>query len=137
MSISKFDLAKALRNQAKIVADANSITLVGNGEGFSPDVNLSHIEEIALFGDDNTLGHEDTSSDMQVGVYQLSVHTPKIQTKWEALRIIDILQASFVKGLELTFNGQLLRLRNGSISTMDQNETHLIFHLSIVFTVIN
>lgn len=134
--ISKFDLAKALRNQAKIVTDANSITLVGNGEGFSPDVNESHIEEIVLYGDDDSVGLGNASSDIQFGIYQLSLHTPINKTKWDALQVIDILQASFTKGLKLTFNSQLVIVKESSLAEMMTNNTHMIAHLSIRFSVI-
>lgn len=135
--IKKFDLAKALRNQADIVATANSYVLVANGEGFEPDINNSHIEEIVLFGDDNSVGLSDLSSNIQFGIYQLSVHSPKHKTKWAGLKIIDVLQASFVKGLELTFDGQMVRIKTTSLAPMMQNDTHLIFHLSITFSIIN
>lgn len=135
--ISKFDVAKALRDQAKIVTDANSLVLVGNGEGFEPDVEKSHIEEIVLYGNDFSVGLADESSDIQVGIYQLSVHSPKTEPKWVGLEIIDILQASFVKGLQLTFNGQMVRIKTSSLATMMQSETHFIYHLSIEFSVIN
>lgn len=135
--ISKFNLAKALRNEAKIVADANSITLVGNGEGFSPDVNQTFIEEIVLFGDDNSVGLGDESSDVQFGIYQLSVHSPINQTKWAGLQIIDILSAHFVRGLKPIFGGQKAVVTTASVSPMMKSETHLIFHLSVTFSVIN
>jgi hypothetical protein len=136
MSISKFNLAKALRNEAKIVADANSITLVGNGEGFSPDVNESHIEEIVLYGDDDSVGLAAATSDIQFGIYQLSVHSPINQTKWAGLQIVDILQAHFVRELKPSFNGQEAVITDSSLAPMMKNETHLIHHLSIRFSVI-
>jgi hypothetical protein len=135
--ISKFDLAKALRNQAVIVTDANSLRLVGNGESFSPDVNESHVEEIVLYGDDNTVGVGNDSSDVQVGIYQLSAHTPIAQQKWAGLSIVDILAASFTKGLKLTFNSQLVIIMESSIAQMMTNDTHNIHHLSVRFSVIN
>lgn len=137
MSISKFNLAKALRNEAKIVTDANNLTLVGNGEGFSPDVNEPHVEEIVMFGDDNSVGLGDVSSDVQFGIYQLSVHSPISQTKWAGLQIIDILSAHFVRGLKPSFNGQQAVVTTASVAPMMKNSTHLIFHLSVTFSVIN
>jgi len=134
--ISKFDLAKALRDQAKIVTDANSYTLVTNGEDFEPDVNDMHIEEATLFGDDTTkLGNG--SSDSQVGIYQLAVHTPKSQNKWVGLNIIDILSAHFSRGLQATFNSQTAVIQSASLSSMQENQTHYIHNLSLKFTVIN
>lgn len=135
--ISKFDLAKALRDQATIVATANSYTLVGNGEGFEPDVNASHIEEIVLYNDDESIGLANNSSDIQLGVYQLSVHSPKTQTKWIGLQIIDVLSTHFVMGLKPSFNGQQVVIKKASLSPMMQNNTHIIHHLSITFSVIN
>lgn len=137
--INKFSIAKALRDQAATIATINSFTLVGNGEGFTPDVNQTYIQEITLYGDDNTIGVADDSSDIQIGVYQMSVYTPKSEdgAKWAGLQIINIFQIGFPKGLELTFDNQTVRVRNASLSSMMQDDTHLIHHLSIVFSVIN
>ena len=134
--ISKFNLAKALRNEAKIVTDANSLTLVGNGEGFIADVNKSHIEEIVLYGDDNSVGLANLSSDIQRPVYQLSVHSPKNQTKWVGLDIADTLSAHFVRGLKPSFNGQKAVVTTASVATMIQNSTHFIYHVSVTLSVI-
>ncbi len=135
--ISKFDLSKALRNQAVIVAAANDYTLVANGEAFTPDVNSSHIVESVLYGDDNSIGLADNSSSISFGIYQLSVHSPKTQSKYVGLAIVDVLQTSFSKGLELTSNSQMVRIKTASLSPMMETDTHLIHHLSLDFTVIN
>lgn len=135
--ISKFDLAKALRDKADLVATANSYKLVANGESFEPDVDKSHTVEIVLFGDDNSVGLPNASSDISFGIYQLSVHSPKSQTKWAGLEIADVWKAAFSKGLQLTFNSQLVVINTSSLSPMMQNGTHLIHHLSITFSVIN
>lgn len=135
--INKFNLAKALRNEAKIVTDANSFKLVANGEGFTPDVNQTFIEEIVLFGDDNSVGLGDASSDVQFGIYQLSVHSPINKTKWDGLQIIDILSAHFVRGLKPSFGGQKAVITTASVAPMMKDDTHLIFHLSVTFSVIN
>lgn len=134
--INKFDLAKALNNQAKIVTDANSWVLVANGQDFTPDVNNIHVREFVLYGDDNG-GLANDSSDIQIGIYQLSVYTPKTLTKWRGLQVIDILQASFSKGLKLIFNNQMVVIINSSLEHMDINDNHIIHHLSIRFSVIN
>jgi len=135
--INVFDLAKALRNEAKIVTDANSFTLVGNGEGFEPDVNQSHIEEIVLYGDDDSVGLGNDSSDIQIGIYQLSVHSPKNDTKWAGLKIVGVLKDHFVRGLKPIFNSQMVVIETSSLAPMMQNDTHIIHHLSIEFSVIN
>lgn len=134
--ISIFDIAKALRNQAVIVTDANSLKLVGNGESFSPDVNQSHVEEIVVFGDDNSVGLSNDSSDIQIGFYQLSVHTPIHENKWAGMVIIGILKSSFTKGLKLTFNSQLVIITNRSTSQIMPNDTHNVLHLTINYSVI-
>lgn len=136
MSISKFDLAKALRDKAKLVADANSYTLIGEGVSFSTDPNATFIQEFVLYGDDNPVGVSDTSSDIQIGIYQLNINVPKNQSKWVALEIIGVLDTAFPKGLELTFNSQMLRIKSSSLSPQLENDTHLIDILSITFSII-
>lgn len=135
--ISKFNLAKALRDEAKVVTDANNYVLVGNGEEFEPDVNESHIEEIVLYNDDETIGLANNSKDIQIGIYQLSVYSPKTKSKWTGLQIVDVLAAHFTRGLKPEFNGQQIVIETSSLSPMMQTETHLVHHLSIKFSVIN
>ena len=141
--ISKFDLAKALRDQAKIVSDANSFVLISDGktedgENFTPDVNKSHIIESTLFGDDNHVGLGNDSVVIQYGIYQLSVHSTKIEPKWTGLLIIDILTAHFARELTPSFNGQNVKVIDSSTSPMImESKTHFIYNLSIRFSVIN
>jgi hypothetical protein len=135
--INKFNLAKALRDQSDIVATANSYVLVGNGEGFESDVDASHIEEIVLYNDDDSVGLGNNSSDIQIGIYQLSVHSPKSEKKWAGLVIIGVLNDHFVRGLKPSFGGQEVIIETASLSPMMQNDTHLIHHLSVKFSVIN
>lgn len=134
--INKFDLAKALYDQAKIVSDANSYTLIANGQTFEPDVSDMHIEEATLFGEDIPKVGND-SSQSQVGIYQLAIHTPKTQTKWVGLKIVDVLSAHFSRGLQATYNSQMAVIQNHSLASMQENSTHYIHHLSMKFTVIN
>lgn len=137
MSINKFDLAKALRNEAKTVADNNSYTLVGEDERFEPDPDTTYIKESVLFGDDNSVGLSDNSSDIQIGIYQIDVNIPKNQSKWVALEIAGVFETAFFKGLKLTFNSQFLKIKTSSLSNEMENDTHLFYVLSIIFSVIN
>lgn len=134
--ISKFNIAKALIDQAQVVADANTYLLIPRGKQFTPEVNVMHVEEYVLYGDDNSVGLSDNSSDIQFGIYQLSIHTPKTETKWNGLSVVDIFQASFVKGLQLTSGGQMLRIKSSALGPMFQNDTHFIHILSITYSVI-
>lgn len=136
MSINKFDIAKALRDKAKTVSDANSYTLIGEDESFSPDPNDTYIKESALFGDDNSVGIADSSSDIQIGIYQIDVNVPKTQSKWAALVIIGVFETAFFKGLQLTFNSQVVKIKTSSISGEMENYTHIFYALSITFSVI-
>lgn len=143
--ISNFKIAKALRDRAKVVADANSYPLVTNGQNYQNDADGLYIEESVLFGDDNSIGISDNSSNIQIGIYQLSVNIPKNKTKWTGLEVIDVLKASFTKGLELTHDGQTLRIKNLLVSpisrtaapaSMFDSETHYVYNLSIEYSVI-
>jgi hypothetical protein len=135
--VNNFDVAKALKDQANIIATANDYILISTDESNPSDVNGSYIEEFTLFGDDNSIGISDASSDIQIGIYQLSVYVPKTSSKWAALAIIGVLQFGFPKGLEMIYNAQTVRAKNSSISPLMQNDTHLIYHLSIAYSVIN
>ena len=135
--ISKKDLALALRNKAKEIADANSYTLVTAGQEFTPDVNQLYITEAPLYGNDNLVGLEDNSNDSQFGLYQLTVLSPRTLTKWAALDIVDILQIGFARGVEMTVNNQTVRAMNTSITELDYNPTHLMYAVRVAYSVIN
>ncbi len=130
--INKFTLAKALRDNAQTIATANSYTLVTKGEGKEPGPNETFILESVIFGPDNAIGIADNSSDQQTGIYQLSVRTPKHKTKWNNLIIVGILQEGFPRGLDLS----AARIKNSQVSSQMQNDTHLIYVLSVTFSAI-
>jgi hypothetical protein len=136
--INKHDIAKALLNKARQVASDNSYLLIPDGESYEPDLNATYIQEKTLYGDDNSIGLADASSDIQFGIYQINVNTPKsdIGGKWSGLKIADIYQLGFAKGTELTFGGQMLRIKNTSIREMEQMKTHFTHILSAEFSVI-
>ena len=133
--INKYNISKSLRDNAQTIADNNNYTLVTDGESKEPDPNETYLEEFTLFGPDNSIGLGDDSSDQQTGIYQINVNTPKHSTKWVGLNIVGVLQEGFPKGLELT-NNQLVRIKNSQVSSMMQNDTHLIHVLSITYNVI-
>jgi hypothetical protein len=137
--ISKFSLAKALFNQAKLITDNNSLLLIPNGKGYEPDPNTTYIQEFVLYGPDNSIGLADCSNDIQLGVYQLNINTPKAQegAKWRGLQIGDILQAGFARGTELIHNSQMVRMKTSTLIPMDADDTHEIHILNINFSIIN
>jgi hypothetical protein len=92
--ISKFDLAKALLTKAQAIADANDYLLIKDGESYKEDVNTAYIQEFCLYGDDNTIGLSASSHDIQFGIYQLNVNTPKsfAGAKWLGLNVAGGIQ---------------------------------------------
>ena len=137
--ISKHDLAKALLNKAREIATANSYVLVPDGSKYEPDQNTTYIQEFVIYGDDNARGIEDSSSDLQFGIYQISVNTPKALSgaKWLGLKIADIFQTGFARGTELTCNSQTVRTKNSSIQPMETDDTHETHILSVTYSVVN
>jgi hypothetical protein len=137
--IDKFNLAKALLDNSEVISVANSYLLIPDGEAYASNPNETFIQEKTLYGPDNSVGLSDDSSDFQIGLYQVTINTPKAQEggKWSGLQIAGVFQAGFNKGLELTFGGQMLRIKNATIEGMDENDTHFIHILSITFSVIN
>lgn len=137
--IDSFSIAKALLDNSQFIADAGGYTLIPNGESYTPDPNATYIEEFVLYGPDNAIGLADDSSDIQIGMYQINVNTPKSEdgSKWKGLKISNIFKAGFNRGKELIFNGQMVRIRNTSIIPMDMNETHETHILNISYSVIN
>ncbi len=134
--ISKFSIAKALRDQASITATAQGLTLVSFGEQFTPGINESFLEEAVIFGNDDSLGLSDSSSDYQIGVYQIKVYTPKTGTKWQGLGLVDAIQTAFLKGLELTHNGQAIRIKNAYTGPMLLYDTHFIHTFSAEYSAL-
>ena len=71
--INKFNIAKALINKAIQVSDDNAYELVSDGKSYSSDPNTTYIEEMVLYGEDQSIGIGDDSSDIQFGIYQLNM----------------------------------------------------------------
>jgi len=137
--INKENIAKALLNEAKQVASDNSYVLIREGENHESDPNETYIEEMVVYGGDNSIGLSDASSDIQFGFYQINVNTPQAEAsgKWDGLTIIGVFQTAFRKGLELEDGGQTIRIKNVTLATMMQSKTHYIHILSIDYSVIN
>lgn len=137
--IDKFDLAKALYDNAKTISDANSFILVADGESYDKSPEQPYVMEFPLFGDDDAIGISDDSSDIQFGVYQLTICTPKIQEggKWTGLDMIRKYQLGFQRGTVLSYNGQNVRIRNSSVARLQSDDTHFMNALSIQYSVIN
>ena len=137
--INKHDLAKALLNQARLIAVNNSYTLIPNGKAYQPDPNTAYIQEFVLYGGDNAIGMSDNSCDIQLGIYQITINTPKAQegSKWTGLKIGDVYQAGFARGTELIYNDQKVRIKNGTLLPMDSDDTHDVHVLSIKYSIIN
>lgn len=135
--ISEFSIAKALRDKADIVATAIPVTLTGADVGFKPKPDQTYVEERVGYGPTNSVGISDSSSDLQIGIYQLSTFTPKTEPKWNGLDITDKLALGFPKGTELIHNSQMVRIKESSLTPMMQNDTHLIHVLTVTYSVIN
>ena len=137
--INKFNIAKALLNKAKQVSTDNGYLLIPESQKHEPSPGETYAQEMVLYGDDNSIGISDNSSDVQFGIYQLNINTPKSESggKWSGLTISSVYQAGFSKGLELAFGGQSLKIKSASLSTMMQNDTHYIHILSVKYSVIN
>lgn len=137
--ISKKDLAKALLNKTVEVAGDNNYNLIPYGEKYDPGVNETYIKEYCIYGDDNTVGMANNSSDIQFGVYQLSIHTPKTETgyRWKGAEIADVFTSAFSMGLQLTYNGQMVEILKASLTIPSISNTHMVHILSIRFDVIN
>ena len=137
--INSFNIAKALLDNTQSISDANSYLLIPDGESFTPNPNDTYIEEFALYGPDVPIGLEDSSSDIQIGIYQLNINTPKAEvgSRWAGLAIEGVLRAGFARGTELTFGGQMVRIRDSSITQMEPSDTHETHILNITYSVIN
>lgn len=137
--INKFNIAKALFDKAEQVSNDNSYLLIAEGQKHESEPNETYVEERVLYGGDNSVGLGDDSSDIQFGIYQINVNTPKAEKggKWAGLKIASVYQTEFIKGLTLSFDGQGLRIKSTSVAKMMQSKTHYIHILSIVYSVIN
>lgn len=135
--IKKIDLALSFRNKAEEIADSNNYTIVLEGREFEPSLTQTYITEHVLFGDDNKIGMEDSSNDFQIGIYQLTVNVPRNKSNLFALDIVDTFKLGFARGTELTENGQMARVMESSVSALDYNPTHLMYAISIKYSVIH
>lgn len=133
------DLAKALLNKANEVAAANSYTLIPQGLAHAPSVNETYVTEACIFGENNTLGMVTDSDEIQYGIYQIAIYTPKsdLGYRWNGLSIADTFKSAFTFGLRLSYNGQMLKILETSTTTPTLSDTHMAHVLSVRFNVIN
>lgn len=136
--INKKNIAQALVLQANTIASLNTYIFITQGEQYEQNINDTYIEEMPLFGDDNSIGISDNSSDIQFGIYQLNIYTPKSNDggRWEGLEIADVYQAGFAKGLEIEQGGQVVRIKSTSLAVMQQTKDHFKHILSVAYSVI-
>ncbi len=137
--INKFSIAKALLDNAQSIADTNGYDLVPEGGEYTADPNTTYIQEYCLYGDDNMIGMAAGDNDIQFGVYQININTPKAMAgaKWLALNIAGVYQSGFSKTTQLTNDGQKLTILGSSLNQLDGDDTHMQYVLSINFSVIN
>ncbi len=137
--INKFSVAKALLDNAQSIADVNGYDLVPEGSEYTADPNTAYIQEFCLYGDDNMIGMAAGDNDIQFGVYQININTPKSMSgaKWLALNIAGIYQSGFAKTTQLTHNEQSLKILDSSLKQLSGDDTHMQYVLSINFSVIN
>lgn len=137
--ISKHDLSRALATKAREIASDNSYNLVANNEQYTPDVNEVYIQQFVLGGTSNSPWLADDSDELQFGIYQISVHTPKSSRSAEldGLQIAEVFQLGFKRGTELVYNGQMVRMLEGNIQPLTFDPTHLTHVLSVRYSVIN
>ena len=138
--ISKRLILKALRDNLEHVC-------LEIGENFKGkrSSELLKTDEVAIFDDlllspDRSLGLADNSSDIQKGIYQVSIYIPRTfqsNADWSAMAISDRIQTGFKKGLELCEDGQMTRMKNSRVNELDPIDTHFIYAVSINFSVIN
>ena len=135
--IKKADLALSLRKKAIEISTANNYKLIYEGREFKPITGKSHIADTVMDGDDNKIGMEDGSNDFQIGIYQLMVFYPREKSNLGALDITDTYQLGFIRGTELTENGQMARIMESSVTELKYNPTHLMYAISIKYSVIH
>lgn len=136
--INALDLAKALANNALSISTINGYNLVPNNETYLPGINETWVQQAALFGDERG-GLADDSSDLQFGIYQISIHTPKTtpSAEWDGLAIAGVYKTGFKRGTELVYNNQMVRMMDSSLRPLDFSATHLTTVLSVRYSVIN
>ena len=137
--INKFDLAKALYEQAKLVAANNSYLLIPEGKAYEPDPNETFIREAIVYGPDIPMGLADDSGDAQMGFYQLAINTPKANdgSTWAARKIAGVLEVGFARGTQLIYNSQMVRIKNVTLREIESTDTHKVSVLTVNYTVIN
>ena len=138
--ISKFDLAQSLLDKAVSVSSDNNYTLIPFGEKYEPSASETYVTEYVIYGDDNSLGYSVESSDIQFGIYQLTIYTPKTEKgyQWKGLAMVDVYSREFSQGLHLASKqGQQIEIIKASTSAPNLSKTHMAHVLSIRFNVIN
>ena len=132
--ISDYKVAKAFRDKLGAIT---TLPIQTQGASYTPSPDVDYIREKVVAGGTSILVGGN-STDTQRGFYQLDVCTVINKGKWFNLSIIDELKASFTKGLTagVEFDGQLVSIQNVDTSPMRKDDTHIMYSLTIYYTVV-
>jgi len=133
--ISKFAVSKVFTDKA--VAAAGSIKFVANGEQYSPSIDEPYIKESMLYGNDESIGMKSTDSDVERGVYVLTIYVPRTNkgSKWQGLQLVDTLRGEFPKFTKLS-DEPLIMSREAFVNPMKTGKTHNSYDIDVRFTAI-
>lgn len=130
MSVSQFDISKALRDQLLLLP--SSPPLATEGASFDPTVGEAYIKEINL-GGDTTAEQLNAGLEEVNGVYQIDIYTPSEQGKWVGLKWADDLNTLFPHNLKLTRNEVTLRVKRLDRAPLRSDGAWLVTTVSVYY----
>lgn len=134
--ISKTNLSIALKAKAKSVADSLGVNISGS-YSYQPGANETYLLGTVLDGDIAHPGINSLSSEVEFGVYQISIRTPLNKSDNTCKSLADTIRAEFPFETVLSYSGQSARVRSSTTAPLRRSETHKIIDLSITYSVIS
>ena len=131
--ISQFALNKALLDK---LVSITGLSIAVSGSQFTPDPSTDYLAEKEI--PTSVIGKVGTGSDVQRGMYQVTVCTPIAKKKFYHIGLVDSIAPNFTRGISagIEHDGQLVSISTVTPSGMYSDDTHLKTALTIDYTVI-
>ena len=134
--INDIKAAKSCLDVIKAFTDANGYGLAVDGTEYTPATNETYIYESYIVND-NDQGLPNSSSQIQLPIYQLSVFVPKSQNKWALGNLVELVKAEFTRATDISNDAnQKVIINSVDSSQVKSTETHLYQTLRVNLTII-
>lgn len=129
--IDEFNAQKSCLTKLKSYADVGGFSVAIDGKTIEFDSDQIYLSE-RLLSNDNSQGLSNSSSQIQLPIYQIEIHTPKIMGKWKGLEILNELSTHFERASDISLDAsQQVFIEQVNKTRANPTETHNVTLASV------